>query len=805
MTGEDDEAPVTELQPGAGSLPQGSLPQGSLPQGSLPPHSHPGGSHPGGSYPGAPAAGDGEARAITAGVVLNGIYRVERPVARGGMGQVFAGVNVETDERVAIKVVHRHLASDPRVQAMFRKEARILTQLSHPAIVQYRVLARDPAYDATYIVTDFIDGRPLSSLLVRQPAALADVVALGRRLAQALAVANDSGAIHRDISPDNILIPEAGIGAAKIIDFGIAKSLAIGSETVIGDGFAGKINYVAPEQFGNFGRDIGPWTDVYSMALVLLAYARGEAADMGGSLAEAIDRRRAVPNLAGLPDPLRPMLSCMLAPDPKRRTRSMHEVLKALDAIDVTGMSSAQPLPDWRRRLGLGARPVATTPPAPAAPEVTVFAPAPAPATPPPRPPAPPKPPVTRRKPARRWQRRAPLLAAPLALGLLAWGATRGDKGTPEPEASPVVAAPVEAAGRSHVALAYPDVACSWLSWSDAEGAAPALSGVAGDPAAAASAAVARAGTGALPGVPDGNAITPLDPRQCAAVDGLRRFRAIEGDGPSPLQPEQPSFERTGEVQGCPPGAQARPVITLAPPDPERDFALLAIQPTGQARVISRNRAELETLARAQPDRVGRLPDGRVRVTLCEPMLGPNGVAMIEANQAPDLGATRRGGMLPGQAWLQALDRAAPAQQWSARIAWFTVADTIADLARPVAPARVAWVPVARQAVAAKPAETPVAAAEPEAKVEEGDACWRHDGKWRQLGRAALSACVARVFAECSVQAGQSGEVALRRYDGRIEGKGGRYRRWKRLAQDSCAKDAEREEDGRRKDRGRYH
>ncbi|MGF7150019.1 serine/threonine-protein kinase [Sphingomonas zeicaulis] len=778
MTGEDDEAPATELRPGTGSLPQGSL--------------------SGGSYPG--AAGDGEARPITVGVVLNGIYRVERPVARGGMGQVFAGVNVETDERVAIKVVHRHLASDPRVQTMFRKEARILTQLSHPTIVQYRVLARDPAYDATYIVTDFIDGRPLSSLLVRKPASLADVVTLGRRMAQALAVANDSGAIHRDISPDNILIPDAGIGAAKIIDFGIAKSLAIGSETVIGDGFAGKIGYVAPEQFGNFGRDIGPWTDVYSVALVLLAYARGEAADMGNSLAEAVDRRRNVPSLAGIPDPLRPMLGGMLAPDPKRRTRSMHDVLKALDAIDVTGLAVSPPTTDWRRRLGFGAR-QPTIPPAatPAPPEKTLFAPV----SPPPSPTAPPRLPVAPRKPARRWHRRAPLLAAPLALGLLAWGATRGDKGTPEPEASPVVAAPVQAAGSSHVALAYPDVACSWLSWSGGDGAAPALSGVAADPAAAASAAFAKAGAGALPGAPDGSGIQPLDPRQCAAVDGLRRFRAIEGDGPPPLLPEQPSFERSGDAPGCPAGSQARPVITLAPPDPSRDFALLAIQPTGQARVISRSRVELEALARSQPDRVGRLPDGRVRVTLCEPMLGANGVAMIEANGAPDLGATRGGGMLPGQAFLQALERTASAQQWSTRVAWFTVADTIADPARPVAPARVAKLPAARRAVVATP--IPTATPEPAAKAEEGEACWRHDGKWRQLGRAPLSACVARVFAECSVQAGQSGEVALRRYDGRIEGKGGRYRRWRRLATDSCAKDAARDENGKREDRSRYH
>ncbi|MHA6769067.1 serine/threonine-protein kinase [Sphingobium ummariense] len=168
---------------------------------------------------------------VRPGLILNGIYRVERAVARGGMGQVFEGTNVETDERVAIKVVHRHLASDSKVQAMFRKEARILTQLSHPAIAHYRVLARDPVVDVTYIVTDFIDGRPLLDLLNGQPATVADIQALGRRLADGLEAAHVAGAIHRDISPDTILIGEGGISEAKIIDFGIARDLAVGAET----------------------------------------------------------------------------------------------------------------------------------------------------------------------------------------------------------------------------------------------------------------------------------------------------------------------------------------------------------------------------------------------------------------------------------------------------------------------------------------------------------------------------------------------------------------------------------------------
>jgi serine/threonine-protein kinase len=172
--------------------------------------------------------------ALAAGDMLNGIYKVERFIARGGMGEVFEGVNVETDERVAIKAIRSHLASDPRIVALFRKEARVLTHIAHPAIVQYRVFARDPQLDLHYIVTDFINGEPITRYLDRERPSLSDVVVLARRLASGLEAAHDHGAIHRDMSPDNILLPDGRIDRAKIIDFGIAKSLDLSAETVVG-------------------------------------------------------------------------------------------------------------------------------------------------------------------------------------------------------------------------------------------------------------------------------------------------------------------------------------------------------------------------------------------------------------------------------------------------------------------------------------------------------------------------------------------------------------------------------------------
>jgi hypothetical protein len=95
-----------------------------------------------------------DAVGIKVGDMLNHIFEVKRFLARGGMGEVFEGCNIHTEERVAIKVMLPALASDEKVIAMFRKEAKTLTKLHHEALVEYRVLAQEPNLHVLYIVTD---------------------------------------------------------------------------------------------------------------------------------------------------------------------------------------------------------------------------------------------------------------------------------------------------------------------------------------------------------------------------------------------------------------------------------------------------------------------------------------------------------------------------------------------------------------------------------------------------------------------------------------------------------------------------
>ncbi|NNE58277.1 MAG: serine/threonine protein kinase [Hellea sp.] len=269
---------------------------------------------------------------LAKGDVLNGIYRIIRFIAKGGMGEVYEGENIHPPhERVAIKLILPQVAADETVTAMFAKEAETLIRLSHEAIASYRLTARDET-GRPFIVTAFIDGPSLEDRLAEISFSDEEFGSLAERLARGLGEAHSLGAIHRDIAPDNILLVNGNPNQPKIIDFGIAKDAREDNEgkTLIGDGFAGKLKYVAPEQLGEFGRNIGPWSDVYSLALTLLSVAMRKHVDMGGSIADSVRKRQAVPDLEAIPKQYRPAFEAALQPDPKKRLQSMEEFIDRL-------------------------------------------------------------------------------------------------------------------------------------------------------------------------------------------------------------------------------------------------------------------------------------------------------------------------------------------------------------------------------------------------------------------------------------------------------------------------------------------
>ncbi len=260
---------------------------------------------------------------VKPGTRLNGIYQIEKMIAQGGMGEVYRGFNVQTADIVAIKMIRPEFSDNDEVMELFRREASILHNLVHEAIVRYFLFSVDPVIGRAYLAMEFVDGPSLRDRLTSGPLSLPDVTILRKRIASALETAHRLGVIHRDISSDNIILPNADVRNAKIIDFGIARSLEVGKKTIIGSGFAGKYNYVSPEQLGMTGGDVTAKSDIYSLGLVLAEAARGHALDMSGSEAEVIDKRRVVPDLSDIDPTIRPLLQAMLQPLPENRPASM--------------------------------------------------------------------------------------------------------------------------------------------------------------------------------------------------------------------------------------------------------------------------------------------------------------------------------------------------------------------------------------------------------------------------------------------------------------------------------------------------
>ena len=258
--------------------------------------------------------------------LISNTYRVEALIATGGMGEVYRARNVEMDTLHAVKTIKPELAGDQRIIDLFRREAKVLRDLRSDVIVGNDGVIRDEA-DRVYLVMEYIEGESLSAVLERGPLPPADVRRLRDRLAKGLAAAHDNDVIHRDMSPDNVILQHGRLDRAKIIDFGIAKLVNPGAVTVLGAEFAGKYAFASPEQLDPAESTVDARSDIYSLGLVLAAMAAGKPLDMGTSLTSVVESRKTVPDLSAVPSELHDELAAMLQPDPADRPQSMRDLL----------------------------------------------------------------------------------------------------------------------------------------------------------------------------------------------------------------------------------------------------------------------------------------------------------------------------------------------------------------------------------------------------------------------------------------------------------------------------------------------
>ncbi|MBB4365870.1 serine/threonine-protein kinase [Bradyrhizobium sp. CIR18] len=264
---------------------------------------------------------------VLPGTRLNGIYEIEAVIGAGGMGEVYKCREIQTGSPVAVKMLLPDMVDNEAALALFRREAAALHNLPHDAIVRYFLFTVEPVLQRPYLAMEFVNGRSLSNMLDEGPLTFEALVRLMQRVASGLEAAHEHGIIHRDVSPDNIIVPLDDVRRAKIIDFGIARSTQMGDKTIIGSGFAGKDNYASPEQVGLYGNEITAKSDVYSFGLVLFHALTGQKLDMGGSQFQLVEKRRRVPDLGAIDMRIRPLLERMLQPDPALRA-TMAEVAK---------------------------------------------------------------------------------------------------------------------------------------------------------------------------------------------------------------------------------------------------------------------------------------------------------------------------------------------------------------------------------------------------------------------------------------------------------------------------------------------
>ena len=204
------------------------------------------------------------------GTLLNGRYRLDAQIGAGGMSTVYRAFDTMLERQVAIKLMHREIASDSDQLERFRREARAVAQLNHPHVVGVIDAGED---DGTpYIVFEYVEGETLKDRIRRHgrlPIARPSPTRSRSRARSAPPTTRHI--VHRDVKPQNVLIDEEG--TAKVTDFGIARSLT--EEGLTADGrVLGTTDYVSPEQA--LGHDVGPQSDLYSLGVVLFEMLIGD-------------------------------------------------------------------------------------------------------------------------------------------------------------------------------------------------------------------------------------------------------------------------------------------------------------------------------------------------------------------------------------------------------------------------------------------------------------------------------------------------------------------------------------------------
>jgi serine/threonine protein kinase len=277
-----------------------------------------------------------------------GHYRVLNVLGSGGMGIVFQAEDPLLKRHAAIKAMKPALASSESARARFIREAIAIAAIKHDHIVTIYQVSKTPR-DVPYLVMEFLEGEALDARLRREGALpVAEVVRIGREIAEGLAAAHQRGLIHRDIKPANIWL-EGERRRVKILDFGLARAVAEDAQITQSGIILGTPAYMAPEQARSAKVDAR--SDLFSLGCVLYHLATGRMPFQGRDtmsmlMALAVDTPPPPQELrADIPSPLSELIQQLLAKNADDRPASAQEVVQRLRQIEEGASKEARPIP----------------------------------------------------------------------------------------------------------------------------------------------------------------------------------------------------------------------------------------------------------------------------------------------------------------------------------------------------------------------------------------------------------------------------------------------------------------------------
>jgi len=273
---------------------------------------------------------------VKSGDVLADRFEVLELAGSGGMGQVFRALDRVTGDCVAVKVMH---GGDARESARFVREARVLAELRHPAIVRY--VAHGATVDGElYLAMEWLEGEDLEVRLAREALTVDQSIGIARRASEALAAAHARGIVHRDVKPSNLFLIGRNADDVRVLDFGIARSLGASVALTGAGGVIGTVGYMAPEQArGDAGLDAR--ADVFALGCVLYECIAGRAAFEGTEFVAVLikilldDPPRLHELRADVAHGLDALVARMLSKDPSLRPADGAALASELAALDA--------------------------------------------------------------------------------------------------------------------------------------------------------------------------------------------------------------------------------------------------------------------------------------------------------------------------------------------------------------------------------------------------------------------------------------------------------------------------------------